>query len=96
MKALIDRLLKALAGIFGRRKNGMSLNDLLVSIAEKNVFVLKGDIKIKLVNGGVEFESKLNSEVREKKNNKTVAKMLLPLKAKLGLDELVIPLRPPK
>ena len=95
---LIDRLIKALAGIFGRRRSEMWLiDDLIKALAQRNEIVLNGAISVRLVEGGIKFGGELSSEIQDRKDkNKTVATMVIPVSAKVVVGDLVIPVRVPR
>ena len=71
-------------------------DDLLKALLERNSISIDGAITIGLVNGGVKLKGEISSAVRDRQKNKTIATMVAPLSAQLGIGDLVIPVRIPR
>jgi hypothetical protein len=72
-------------------------DDLIKSLLERNSISIEGAITISLEDGGIQMTGDLNSTVRDtKKSNKILATMFLPLKTRIGIREMVVPIRIPR
>ena len=72
-------------------------DDLLKALLERNSISIDGAITIALEDGGVQMRGELNSTIRDtKKGNKTLATMFIPLKSRVGIGEMQIPIRIPR
>lgn len=72
-------------------------DDLIKSLLERNSISIDGGITIGLEDGGIQMTGELNSTVRDtKRNNKTLATMFIPLKTRIGIREMVVPIRIPR
>lgn len=72
------------------------IDDLVKALLERNEIILNGGITIGLVNGGVKMKGEISSAVRDRQRNKTIATMVAPLSAQVGIGDLVIPVRIPR
>ncbi len=73
------------------------IDDLIKALAERNVVTFNGGITIGLVNGGVKIKGEVSTAIQDKtKNMKTVATMVVPLSAQVGVGEMIIPVRVPR
>jgi hypothetical protein len=73
------------------------IDELIKAVATRNQIVLNGTISIGLIDGGVKLSGELNSQIQDKqKNLKTIATMDIPVSARLGVGEMIIPVRVPR
>jgi hypothetical protein len=73
------------------------IDDIVRALIDRNEVIIKGAITIGLTDGAVKMSADLRTEIQDKKNNnKTVARMLVPLSARAVVDEMVIPVRIPR
>ena len=71
----------------------MSLvDDLIENLVERNAIDLRGTFTVALVDGGVTIKGVLNSTVRDEKKKKEILKLSVPVDARVGISEIVIPL----
>ena len=68
------------------------VDDLIENLVERNAIVLKGNLAITLVEGGVRVTGQVFSTVRDQKKNKDVLNVDIPIDAQLGVGDVVIPL----
>jgi hypothetical protein len=73
------------------------IDELIKAVATRNQIVLNGTISIGLVDGGIKLSGELNSEIQDKqKNLQAIATMDIPVSARLGVADMVIPVRIPR
>lgn len=73
------------------------IDDIIRALVDRNEVIIKGAITVGLTDGAVKMSADLRTEIQDKKNNnKTVARMLVPLSARAIVDEMVIPVRIPR
>jgi hypothetical protein len=73
------------------------IDDIIRALIDRNEVIIKGAVTVGLTDGAVKMSADLRTEIQDKKNNnKTVARMLVPLSATAKVDELVIPVRIPR
>lgn len=72
------------------------IDDLVKALLERNEIILNGGITIGLVNGGIKLKGEISSAVRDRQKNRTIATMVAPVSAQVGIGELVIPVRIPR
>jgi hypothetical protein len=72
------------------------IDDLLKTWLERNAITLNGGITIALVNGGIKMQGEISSNVLDTKKNKSVATMVIPLSAQVGIGEIVVPVKIPR
>jgi len=71
----------------------MSLvDDLIENLVERNAIDVRGTFTVVLVDGGVTIKGVLNSTVRDEKKKKEILKLSVPVDARVGISEIVIPL----
>jgi len=68
------------------------VDDLIENLVERNAIMLKGNLAITLVEGGVRVTGQVFSTVRDQKKNKDVLNVDIPIDAQLGVADIVIPL----
>lgn len=73
------------------------IDDIIRALIDRNEVIIRGAITVGLTDGAVKMSADLRTEIQDKKNNnKTVARMLVPLSARAVVDEMVIPVRVPR
>jgi hypothetical protein len=72
------------------------IDELIEALAKRNEIVMNGGITIGLVNGGVKIRGEISNAVNDRKKNKTIATLVVPLSAQVTIGELVIPVRVPQ
>ena len=73
------------------------IDELIKAVATRNQIVLNGTISIGLVDGGIKLRGELNSEIQDKqKGLQSIATMDIPVSARLGVADMVIPVRVPR
>ena len=73
------------------------IDDIIRALIDRNEVIIKGAVTVGLADGAVKMSADLRTEIQDKKNNnKTVARMLVPLSARAVVDEMVIPVRVPR
>lgn len=73
------------------------IDDIIRALVDRNEVIIRGAVTVGLADGAVKMSADLRTEIQDKKNNnKTVARMLVPLSATARVDELVIPVRVPR
>ena len=72
------------------------IDDLLKSWLERNAVTLNGGITVGLVNGGIKMKGEISSAIQDTKKGKTIATMVVPLSAQVGIGEMIIPVRIPR
>ena len=73
------------------------IDDIIRALVDRNEVIIRGAITVGLTDGAVKMSADLRTEIQDKKNNnKTVARMLVPLSARAVVDEMVIPVRVPR
>lgn len=73
------------------------IDDIVRALIDRNEVIIKGAVTVGLTDGAVKMSADLRTEIQDKKNNnKTVARMLVPLSARAVVDEMVIPVRVPR
>jgi hypothetical protein len=71
----------------------MSLVDELIeSVVERNTVTLNGALTVALVDGGITVKGTVVSTVRDRKKNRAVMKINVPIVAELKVGAIVIPL----
>ena len=72
------------------------LNDLIASLVERNEIQLGGGLTIGLDNGAVKIKGEINSQIRDHQKNKTLITFVVPIEARVALNEIVIPIPTPR
>jgi hypothetical protein len=81
------------ADTFWGQESRMSIvDDLIENLVERNAIALNGTLKIAVVDGGLAVKGTLNSTVRDERKNKDILKVNVPVDARIGVGEVVIPL----
>ncbi len=71
----------------------MSLVDELIeSVVERNTVTLNGALTVALVDGGITVKGTVVSTLRDRKKNRAVLKINVPIVAELKVGDIVIPL----
>jgi hypothetical protein len=68
------------------------VDDLVENLVERNAVALNGAFTIVLVDGGITIKGTAFSTLRDKKKNKAVLKINIPIVAELKVGDIVIPL----
>jgi hypothetical protein len=68
------------------------VDDLIENLVERNAVTLRGNLGIALVDGGLRITGQIFSTVRDQKKNKDVLNVDIPIDARLGVADVVIPL----
>ncbi|HEV7891663.1 MAG TPA: hypothetical protein VGP08_13565 [Pyrinomonadaceae bacterium] len=73
------------------------IGNLIGELIDRNGVSLKGAGSVGLAEGTVKLSMDIRAVIEDKNNNnKPVARMLIPMRARVKLDEMVIPLRIPR
>jgi len=68
------------------------VDDLIENLVERNAVVLSGALTVALVDGGLKIAGTVHSTVRDQKKNKNLLNVEIPVDAKVGIGDVVIPL----
>jgi hypothetical protein len=68
------------------------VDDLIENLVERNAVALNGAFTIVLVDGGITIKGTALSTVRDKRKNKAVLKINIPIVADVKVGDIVIPL----
>lgn len=68
------------------------VDDLIENLVERNTIKVKGDLTIGLVDGGLTVRGRLFSTIRDKRKNKDLLNVDVPVDAQVRVGEVVIPI----
>jgi hypothetical protein len=68
------------------------VDDLVENLVERNAVALNGAFTIALVDGGITIKGTVFSTLRDKKKNRAILKINVPIAADLKVGDIVIPL----